>query len=31
MHCVRGNSSLAHQIIFDWLDEVLTATSATTR
>ena len=23
MHCVRGNSSLAHQIIFDWLDEVL--------
>ena len=31
MHCVRGNSSLAHQIIFDWLDEVLTAASATTR
>jgi len=25
MHCVRGNSSLAHQIIFDWLDEVLAA------
>ena len=23
MHCVRGNSSLAHQIMFDWLDEVL--------
>jgi hypothetical protein len=31
MHCVRGNSSLAHQITFDWLDEVLTATSASTR
>jgi dienelactone hydrolase len=31
MHCVRGNSSLVHQIIFDWLDEVLTATSAITR
>jgi pimeloyl-ACP methyl ester carboxylesterase len=28
MHCVRGNSSLAHQITYDWLDEVLTATSA---
>jgi len=25
MHCVRGNSSLAHQITFDWLDEVLAA------
>jgi dienelactone hydrolase len=23
MHCVRGNSSLAHQITYDWLDEVL--------
>jgi pimeloyl-ACP methyl ester carboxylesterase len=26
MHCVRGNSSLAHQITYDWLDEVLAAT-----
>jgi pimeloyl-ACP methyl ester carboxylesterase len=25
MHTVRGNSSLAHQIIFDWLDEVMPA------
>jgi pimeloyl-ACP methyl ester carboxylesterase len=23
LHCVRGNSSLAHQITYDWLDEVL--------
>ena len=22
MHCQRGNSSLLHQLIFDWLDEV---------
>ena len=22
MHCQRGNSSLLHQIAFDWLDEV---------
>lgn len=25
LHCVRGNSSLAHQITYDFLDEVLTA------
>jgi len=31
IHCVRGNSSLAHQVTYDWLDEVLAATSATTR
>jgi pimeloyl-ACP methyl ester carboxylesterase len=24
MHCQRGNSSLLHQLIFDWLDEILT-------
>jgi hypothetical protein len=30
LHCVRGNSSLVHQIIFDFLDEVLTATPAIT-
>jgi len=23
MHCQRGNSSLLHQIAFDWLDEIL--------
>jgi hypothetical protein len=28
IHCVRGNSSLAHQLTYDWLDEVLAVTSA---
>jgi dienelactone hydrolase len=25
MHCQRGNSSLLHQVAFDWLDEILAA------